>query len=176
MKRVEEVIASTKNKIDAGLKKEEDQTFLHTGPHHDDIMLGIFPCIIPQLRVKSNSFHFSVFTSGFTAVTNIMLRNLLEETLSLIGQGKIQMLNYPDFFREGYRYKFDKDVSHYLDKIADHDKKGMQRGVCHRITRVMVEIYRLKSVEELVDRIQLNIDRLKSSYSGEKNPPDIQKA
>jgi len=175
MRRVEEVIASTKNKIDAGLKKEEGQTFLHTGPHHDDIMLGLFPCIIPQLRVKSNNFHFSVFTSGFTAVTNIMLQNLLEATLSLINQGKIQMLNYPDFFQEGYRYKFDKDVSHYLDKIADHDKKGMQRGVCHRITRVMVEIYKLKSEEELVDRLQLNIDRLKSSYSGEKNPPDIQK-
>jgi glucosamine-6-phosphate deaminase len=175
MKRVEEVISATKMKIEAGLKKEEDQTFLHTGPHHDDIMLGIFPCIIPHLRIKSNKFHFSVFTSGFTAVTNIMLQNLLEETLSLIGQDKIQMLKYPDFFQEGYRYKFDKDVSHYLDKIADHDKKGMQRGVCHRITRVMVEIYKLKSVEELMERIQLNIDRLKTSYSGEKNPPDIQK-
>jgi glucosamine-6-phosphate deaminase len=175
MKKVEEVIYSTKNKIDAGLKKDEDQTFLHTGPHHDDIMLGIFPIIIPQLRVKSNNFYFSILTSGFTAVTNIMLQNLLEETLNLISAGKIQMLNYPDFFNEGYRYKFDKDVSHYLDKIADHDKKGMLRGVCHRLTRVMVEIYNLKSMEELVERIQLNIERMKSSYSGEKNPPDIQK-
>ena len=175
MKKVEEVIESTKHKIEFGLKKEEDQVFLHTGPHHDDIMLGIFPIIIPQLRVKSNNFYFSIFTSGFTAVTNIMLQNLLEETLGLIGQGKIQMLKYPDFFEEGYRYKFDKDVSHYLDKIADHDKAGMLRGVCHRITRVMVEIYKLKSAEELVERIRTNIERLKSSYSGEKNPPDIQK-
>jgi len=175
MKRVEEVIESTKRKIDTGLKKEEEQVFLHTGPHHDDIMLGIFPNIIPQLRVKSNEFYFSVFTSGFTAVTNIMLQNLLEETLSLIGQGKIQMLLYPDFFEEGYKYKFDKDVSHYLDKIADHDKKGMLRGVCHRLTRVMVEEYKLKSDEELISRLQLNIDRLRTSYSGEKNPPDIQR-
>jgi glucosamine-6-phosphate deaminase len=104
-----------------------------------------------------------------------MLQNLLEETLSLIGQDKIQMLNYPDFFEKGYKYKFDKDVSHYLDKIADHDKKGMLRGVCHRITRAMVEIYNLKSKEELLNRMQLNIERLKSFYSGEKNPPDIQK-
>ncbi|MCX6334975.1 MAG: glucosamine-6-phosphate isomerase [Bacteroidia bacterium] len=175
MEKVEKVIESTKIKIEAGLKKEEGQTFLHTGPHHDDIMLGIFPIIIPQLRVKSNKFYFSIFTSGFTAVTNIMLQNLLEETLSLIANDKIQMLRYPDFFDEGYRYKFDKDVSHYLDKIAEHDKKGMLRGVCHRITRVLVEIYKLKSKEELLDRIQLNIDRLKSSYSGEKNPTDIQK-
>jgi len=59
--------------------KEQNQVFLHTGPHHDDIMLGIFPCIIPQLRVASNRFHFTVCTSGFTAVTNDMLQNFLQK-------------------------------------------------------------------------------------------------
>lgn len=172
---VNEVIESTKRKIVLGLRKDESQVFLHTGPHHDDIMLGIFPCIIPQLRVSSNEFHFAVLTSGFTAVTNKLLRNLLEETLSLIGQGKIQMLRYPDFFESGYRYKFDKDVSHYLDKIADKDKSGKIRGVCHRLTRVMVEIYNLKSTEELVKQIENIISIIDSSYNGEKNPPDIQK-
>lgn len=174
MERVMEVIESTKRKIEMGLKREEDQTFLHTGPHHDDIMLGIFPCIIPQLRVKSNNFYFSIFTSGFTAVTNKMLQNVLEETLNHIKQGKIQMLKYQDFFESGFRYKFDKDVSHYLDKIADRDEKGKLRGICHRITRVMVEIYNIKSEKELTGQIEKNITYLKSSYSGEKNPHDIQ--
>ena len=175
MTRVKEVIESTKRKIGAGVKKENDQVFLHTGPHHDDIMLGIFPCIIPRLRIHSNRFHFAIMTSGFTAVTNSMLQNLLEETLNHIHQGKIQMLEYADFFEQGYKYKFDKDVSHYLDKIAARDIKGKLRGVCHRITRVMVEIYDLKSKEELTDQLEKNIGLLKSSYSGEKNPPDIQK-
>ena len=174
MERVKEVIESTKRKMTMGLKREEDQTFLHTGPHHDDIMLGIFPCIIPQLRVKSNNFYFTIFTSGFNAVTNKMLQNLLQETLDHINQGKIQMLKYPDFFESGFRYKFDKDVSHYLDKIADNDEKGKLRGICHRITRVMVEIYNLKSVKELKDQIEKNIAYLESSYGGEKNPHDIQ--
>jgi len=172
---VKKVIESTTNKIMLGVKKENDQVFLHTGPHHDDIMLGIFPCIIPQLRIHSNEFHFAVLTSGFTAVTNIMLQNLLQETLNLIRQGKIQMLRYPDFFAQGYKYKFDKDVSHYLDKIAARDEAGKLRGVCHRITRAMVEIYDLKSVGDLTDTIQKKIDLLRSGYSGEKNPPDIQK-
>jgi glucosamine-6-phosphate deaminase len=172
--RVKEVIESTKRKIDLGLKREENQTFLNTGPHHDDIMLGIFPCIIPQLRVKSNNFFFSIFTSGFNAVTNMMLQNLLQETLDHINQGRIQMLEYPDFFQSGYKYKFDKDVSHYLDKIADNDEEGKLRGICHRITRVLVEIYNLQSVKELTTRIEKNIEYLKSSYSGEKNPQDIQ--
>ena len=175
MERVREVIEATKRKIDAGNKKEQDQTFLHTGPHHDDIMLGIFPWIIPQLRVASNKFHFAVFTSGFTAVTNTMLQNLLKETLYHIEQDKVKMIEYPDFFEKGYQYKFDKDVSHYLDKIAAKDDAGMLRGVCHRIIRVMVHIYKLKSIRELKDQIQKNIDLLGSSYSGQKNPPDIQK-
>jgi glucosamine-6-phosphate deaminase len=173
--KIREVIESTKRKIEAGLKKESDQAFLHTGPHHDDIMLGIFPCIIQHLRVPSNKFSFAIMTSGFTAVTNIMLQNLLQETLDLINENKIQMLKYPDFFDEGYKYKFDKDVSHYLDKIAAMDSRGKIRGICHRITRVMVEIYKIRSVDQLITRIEKNIDLLKSSYSGEKNPPDIQK-
>jgi glucosamine-6-phosphate deaminase len=175
LKSVNIVIDSTKRKIDIGLMKESDQVFLHTGPHHDDLMLGIFPCIIPQLRVQSNVFHFAILTSGFTAVTNNMLKGLLQETLNLISTGKIEMLGYDNFFKEGFKYKYDKDVSHYLDKIADKDEKGKLRGICHRITRVMVEIYDLKSKEELIDQIVRNIELINSSYSGEKNPHDIQK-
>lgn len=173
--RVKEVIESTKRKMETGLKKKEHQVFLHTGPHHDDIMLGIFPCIIPQLRVSSNKFHFAVMTSGFTSVTNDLLRNLLEETLNLISIGKIEMLRYPDFFEKGFRYKFDKDVSHYLNKIAANDEKGKLRGICHRMTRMMVQQYKLSSQDELICQLEKNIELLKSSYSGEKNPPDIQK-
>ncbi len=175
MDRVKDVIEATKQKIVRGNAKEQNQTFLHTGPHHDDIMLGIFPCIIPQLREASNRFHFTVCTSGFTAVTNDMLQNLMQETLNHIEQDKVKMIEYPDFFENGYKYKFDKDVSHYLDKIAAKDEPGKLRGVCHRIIRVMVDVYNLKSRKELTNQIEKNIELLKSSYSGEKNPPDIQK-
>jgi glucosamine-6-phosphate deaminase len=172
---VNQVIESTRKKIQKGVRREEGQTFLHTGPHHDDIMLGMFPAIIPQLRVHSNKFYFSVFTSGFTSVTNSLLLDLLKRTLLLIGEGNIGMLNYPDFFDEGYKFKFQKDVSHYLDKIAANDEAGKIRGICHRITRSMVGIYNLKSTKDLTDQIEKNIKLLESSYSGKKDPPDIQK-
>ena len=87
-----------------------------------------------------------------------MLQSLLQETLNLLIKGKIQMVEYHDFFDQGYKYKFDKDVSHYLDKIAAKDDKGKLRGICHRITRVMVEIYNLKSKKELTDQIEKNIE------------------
>ncbi len=175
MDRVQEVIDSTKSKIEKGLLKEKDQVFLHTGPHHDDIMLGIFPCITPQLREASNKFHFTVCTSGFTAVTNEMLMNYMVETLAHVEQDKINMIEYPDFFEKGYMYKFDKDVSHYLNKIAANDEAGKLRGLCHRIVRVMVGIYKLNSRQELEEQLRKNIELLKSSYGGQKNPPDIQK-
>jgi len=36
------------------------------------------------------------------------------------------MVNYRDFFKDGYKYKWDKDVYHYLDNIASQniDEKG----------------------------------------------------
>jgi glucosamine-6-phosphate deaminase len=175
MDRVMDVIKATKQKMESGLKRETNTVFLHTGPHHDDIMLGIFPAIIPQLREITNKFHFSVLTSGFTAFTNNMLQQILNETMYLISINKIQMLRYDDFFESGYKFKWDKDVSHYLDKVADKDEAGKHRGVCHRIVRAMVEIYGLKSKEELIGQIQKNIDLINDSYNGEKNPPDIQR-
>lgn len=171
---VEEVIQSTREKIRLGLEKLEHQTFLHTGPHHDDIMLGIFPVIIPQLREASNKFHFSILTSGFTAVTNQLLMNLLNSTKHFIEQGRIEMISYDDFFLSGYLHKWDKDVAHYLNQVAGDDKENQLRGVCHRITRSLVKIYQLQSKEELVTKIENLVDTLQKSYDGEKNSPDIQ--
>jgi glucosamine-6-phosphate deaminase len=175
MDSVQEVIEDTQSKITKGLTKQKNQVFLHTGPHHDDIMLGLYPTIIPQVREASNDFHFSILTSGFTAVTNNMLSDMLQLTLQLIGDGKIQMLKYPDFFESGYKFKWDKDVSHYLNKVAGRDEPGRLRGACHRVTRVMVEIYRVKSKKELTQKINEILSLIEQSYDGEKNPPDIQK-
>lgn len=172
---VQRVITSTEQKIQKGLKAENNQTYLHTGPHHDDIQLGIFPNIITQLREASNKFHFSVLTSGFTAVTNRMMHQLLESTKGLVLDGDVQMINFPDFYNDGYKYKWDKDVSHYLNKVAAKDEKGKLRGICHRITRALVEIYEIHSTEELLLQIDQSISIITNSYDGEKNPKEIQK-
>ncbi|MDY0076990.1 MAG: hypothetical protein RBR87_06905 [Bacteroidales bacterium] len=172
---VADVIESTKKKIVKGLEVEQHQSYLHTGPHHDDIMLGIFPVITRHLRDMSNSFHFAILTSGFTAVSNQLMKELLGNTLQFIQDGEIQMINYPDFFDSGYKFKWDKDVNHYLNKLARNDKKGKLRGLCHRLTRSLVEIYAINSIEQLKDTIKSNIELIENSYDGEKNPPHIQK-
>lgn len=175
MDHVQDVIQSTLTKIENGLRVKKDQCFLHTGPHHDDIMLGIFPAIIPQIRQASNEFHFSIMTSGFTAVTNLMIHKLLSHCLELIHNEKIQMIKYPDFFQKGFKFKWDKDVSHYLDKVADKNEADKLRGLCHRLTRIMVDVYGVSSESELIKIIAEKITAITNSYDGEKDPADIQK-
>jgi glucosamine-6-phosphate deaminase len=172
---VDSVCESIEKKIYKGMKEEENQVFLHTGPHHDDIMLGILPFITNHIRVPSNEFHFTVFTSGFTAVTNKFVIEILEEAKDFLDKGQIQMTDFPDFFEQGYKFKNDKDVYHYLTKVAAGDHKQRRRGVCHRIVRALVEIYEIQSKEHLRDVINEVLTILRNSYDGEKNPPKIQR-
>jgi glucosamine-6-phosphate deaminase len=172
---VQTVIDSILAKIHKGMERETNQVFYHTGPHHDDIMLGIMPLTNRQSRDASNELHFSVLTSGFTAVTNSFLYDLLVDTKDLINQGKIEMIEYPDFFKDGYLYKWDKDVYHYLDNIAARNDEGKRRGVCHRVVRALVSIWGIKNKEQLRETIYEVLSSLKNSYDGSKNPPKIQK-
>jgi len=172
---VQSVIDSITAKFNKGMERESNQVFYHTGPHHDDIMLGIMPHTNRQLRDASNEFHFSVLTSGFTAVINQYVIDLLSDTLDLIGKGKIEMIKFPDFFQEGYKYKWDKDIYHYLDSVAANDEAEKRRGVCHRVVRALVEIWEVKNEDELVTTIVDILTLLKNSYDGSKNPPKVQR-
>ncbi|PID92281.1 MAG: glucosamine-6-phosphate isomerase [Bacteroidetes bacterium] len=172
---VPSVISSTLAKLDTGLTSEQNQVYYHTGPHHDDILLGINPHIHRLMRNESNANYFSVLTSGFTAVTNRFIIGALEDTRQFLDQGSISMIRYPDFFESGYQFKRDKDVNHYLLNVASDNEMERRRGLSHRIVRDMVELYKLKSEEALRDQINNIVMILKKSYDGEINQPDIQK-
>ena len=174
-KTVQSVIDSINDKINKGLVNEKNQTYLHTGPHHDDVMLGILPHINRQLRDASNNFNFAVMTSGFTAVTNKFIIEVLRDTKIFLDKGEIQMINYKDFFETGYKYKWDKDVYHYLSKVAESDNNGQRRGLCHRLIRAVVEIYDVNDKESLRYTINDIIAVLNRSYDGEKNPVNVQR-
>ena len=65
------------DKIEAGSAAAAKRRFLHTEPHHDDLMLGYLPSIVRNVRDATNVHHFATLTSGFTAVTNqYMLRQI----------------------------------------------------------------------------------------------------
>ena len=172
---VQQVVSDMKKKIDLGMQKEKAQRFYHTGPHHDDIILGLLPYVSHQLREASNSFDFTILTSGFTAVTNHFILKTLKDILYFLDRDEIQMIHYPDFYKTGYKYKWDKDVNHYLGKVASGEPIERRRGLSHRMVRALVEIYQLKNTRHLKKQIEKTIEVLENSYDGEKNPPDIQK-
>ncbi|KPL09135.1 MAG: glucosamine-6-phosphate isomerase, partial [Bacteroides sp. SM23_62] len=171
----EDTVQSVKDSIEAkimkGIEKEKEQVFYHTGPHHDDIMLGIMPHINRQLREASNEFYFSVLTSGFTAVTNMFIIYLLTDVKRFLNASEIQMTKYPDFFEDGYKLKWDKDVSHYLDNIAAKNDDELKRGISHRMVRAIVDIWKVKSLEKLFFTIDEILSILRKSYDGSQNPP-----
>ncbi len=172
---VQGVIDSILAKLQRGMQKETNQVYYHTGPHHDDIMLGIMPVTNRQSRDASNEMHFAVATSGFNAVTNHFLKDLLNDTRDLINSGKIEMIYYPDFFESGYKHKWDKDIYHYLDNIAAQNDEEKRRGVCHRAVRALCTIWEVKNEKRLLEVIAGIIGSLEETYDGGKNPSEIQK-
>ncbi|ASW75144.1 glucosamine-6-phosphate isomerase [Chryseobacterium piperi] len=171
---VQGVINSIESKIKKGTESLSNEVFYHTGPHHDDISLGLLPYIHYQSRNETNTSYYSVLTSGFTAVTNKFLIKILNDTLSFVEKGEVEMLNYPDFFEVGYKNKKDKDVYHYLINIASGDEYERSRAVSHRMVRSIVELWDLKSKSDLSEKIREIIATVNSSYDGQNPESKIQ--
>ena len=169
---VQEVIRDVEDKLWRGVQPFENEVIYHTGPHHDDIMLGLMPLINRQLRSPLNQVHFAIMTSGYHSVTDAFLLEALQDTLDYLHQGRIQMVRYPDFFEQGYRFKQEKDIHHYLDNVARKNPDEMRRGFCHRILRDAVGLWELKSVDDVEIRFQKEMENLKE---GKVNSPEIQK-
>jgi len=172
---VELIISNIKEKINKGLRHEKDQTFYHTGPHHDDIMLGTMPHVMHLMREKTNTHHFVNMTSGFTSVTNGYLIEVLESTLDLLKKNNIQMIEYSNFFEEGFNLKCDKDVYHYLDALAQNNIEQQKRALAHRMVRSFIKIFKVDKISSLSEQISSVINELKNYYDGQKNSPEIQK-
>ncbi len=138
---VQHVIDDTEAKLRRGIKPIENEVIYHTGPHHDDIMLGIMPFINRQMRSPSNQVHFAIMTSGYHSVTDEFLLKALEDTLN-------------------------------FDNVARKNPTEMRRGFCHRILRDAVELWQLKSVAEVENRFETEIENLRN---GKANSQEINK-
>lgn len=174
LEAIQNVTNRINNKIEKGTEPLSHQVFYHTGPHHDDIMLGLLPHIHRLSRNETNINHFSVLTSGFTAVTNNFLIEKLEDILRFLDQEEIQMIKYPDFFERGFKHKYDKDVYHFLIKVASGQEIERRRGFAHRMIRNLIEVYEIKNETQLRNAINDVLSIVRNSYEGAKMPPKIQ--
>jgi len=62
------VSQSLDEKLCRGTKSYKNTRFLHTEPHHDDLMLGYLPYIVRNTREPRNVHYFACLTSGFTKI------------------------------------------------------------------------------------------------------------
>ena len=165
------------NKIEAGIKSAEKKVFLHTEPHHDDVMLGYLPYVVRNIRVHSNSHYFATFTSGFTAVTNVYMLDLCRRLKTALEKNTY---NFGLHFSRGYfdpenqRYR-NRDVWKYLDGVASRSAETREEGTFRRLVRNIIDLYGETSIESVGVRVDFLIEYFETRYPGEKDTPDIQK-
>ncbi|MCM8762211.1 MAG: 6-phosphogluconolactonase, partial [Candidatus Omnitrophica bacterium] len=81
-----------RQRVEKGMEETGNRIFLHTAPHHDDIMLGYLPYILHLVRKPTNHHYFATLTSGFTSITNTYTLSWLENLEKHIREGKLKRL------------------------------------------------------------------------------------
>jgi glucosamine-6-phosphate deaminase len=170
------VDARLKAKIEQGINLPTGKVFLHTEPHHDDIMLGYMPLVVRTVRDHSNTHHFATLTSGFTSVTNAYMLQLclqMRDALAADKFGLLEHLNDGYFDDDDTKYA-DHDVLRYLDGIAQQDDDLRMEGTLRRFLRNLVAVFEEISPEEIADRVQELINYFQTQYPGKKDLAHIQ--
>ncbi len=162
-------------RIESGLEVRSNETILHTGPHHDDIMLGYMPYIMHLVRQPSNRNEFCVLTSGFNAVTNRFLAAILEDLLGFIRTGIFESDGESGRLAPDNAAARAADVYRYLDAIAARDDEKRRRVQARRMLSNLIAVYEDESLEGIAERIEESLHYLRTLYPGKKDVPTIQR-
>ena len=171
----ERVISKLLEKIDRGISSKNGLTFLHTEPHHDDIMLGYLPGVVRHIRDHSTKHCFVTFTSGFTAVTNHFMLHLIRDLKDLLDRHGFDELHREDYFNPQNTIGRDRDVWQYLDGVAADSPAMKNEGRLRRLLRNLIALYEENDVEQVRDRIAELINYFQTQYPGKKDLHLIQK-
>jgi len=162
-------------KIEKGLRVYKDKRFLHTEPHHDDIMLGYFPQVVRHFRRVSNEHHFATLTSGFTSVTNEFMRDQMACLRGFLGTAWFSALVEQGYFAASDVVDRNRDVWQYLDGVAAQDEDEKAEGCARRMLRNLIELFGEDILADSVRRVAELEEYFATAYPGKKDPPDIQK-
>lgn len=158
-----------------GLEPIENKVILHTAPHHDDIMLGYLPYINHLVRVPTNKHVFATLTSGFTAVTNAYMLELMTDLRQQMEIEEFTSRFSKRYFDPEFTEGRNKDVNLYLDGCAAHSKTMKREATSRRLLRNIIDIYEEDSLVYLKDRVDELINYFKTQYPGKKDIPHVQK-
>lgn len=161
-------------KIERGLQPVSQTSFLHTEPHHDDIMLAYLPHIYHLVRDPSNHHYFANITSGFTAVSNAYILQMILKLQAHLEAGAFSTLLKQGYFKPHSSTKRMEDVYLYLDGVAAHSQEKKDEAEARRLMRNMVEVYRTTDMKVLKPRLRELEEYFRTQYPGAKDPPDVQ--
>ncbi len=162
-------------RIERGSKSELNTRFLHTEPHHDDIMLGYLAYVVRRARDASNNHVFLTLTSGFNAVTNFHMLDQLANLKYFLGHGFFDELLSEDYFMAGNGHKRNRDGWRYLDGVAENNDRTRREGEARRLLRNLVALFDGEKRENMLGRIDELISYFENQYPGKKDLPDIQR-
>jgi len=170
------VAQTIRDKIEAGINLPANTVFLHTEPHHDDIMLGYMPYVVRTIREHSNTHYFATLTSGFTSVTNAYMLQLCLQMRDELESDRFgfQQLLADEYFDPASDKFRDYDVLRYLDGIARNDEDLKLDGTLRRLLRNLVTIFEEIDPNDIGDRVDELISYFQTQYPGKKDLPHIQ--
>ena len=161
--------------IERGSESCANTRFLHTEPHHDDLMLGYLPYIVRNMRNASNIHYFVTLTSGFTAVTNLFMLRQLEGLERWINSSEFHDLYREDYFDADNQQGRNRDIWQYLDGIAARNNEMRAEGAARRMLRNLMEVYDENNISAICDRMTELKHYFESVYPGRKDPEAIQR-
>jgi glucosamine-6-phosphate deaminase len=164
-----------KEKILEGSRIHRDAAFLHTEPHHDDLMLGCLPLIVRHIREHSTRHYFVAFTSGFTAVTNAFMLRKVRKLKDFMASESFAALEARRYFDPANAMFRNGDVWRYLDGVAADSRALQDEGEMRRLYRNLVEIYGEMDPESVRDRVEELIHYFETEYPGKKDLDHIQR-
>lgn len=161
-------------RLETGSVVQKNNVFLHTAPHHDDIMLGYLPYAVRHLRDPSNKHVFTYLTSGFTSVTNAYALSLVEKLRYFLKRNAFADLLKENYFDSTNVEGRNRDVWQYLDGIASDSDIMKEEGEARRLLRNLMEIFEEEDIDHLEHRINELINYFGTQYPGRKDMPHIQ--
>lgn len=161
-------------KINRGLAPVTQTVFLHTEPHHDDIMLGYLAHIYHLVRDPSNKHYFANLTSGFTAVSNPFCLSIVRNLKTYIEGPGFQKLLRDGYFDPKNTARRMEDVFLYLDGVAGNSEEKKGEGEARRMLRNLIEVYNTSDMRVLRLRAKEMEEYFLMQYPGAKDPPDVQ--
>jgi len=166
---------SLEAKIANGLRVYKDKCFLHTEPHHDDIMLGYFAQVVRHFRRRANEHHFVTLTSGFTSVTNDFMRGQIACLRRFLDTTEFQELLAQGYFGGGNVIERNRDVWQYLDGVAAANEHDKEEGCARRFLRNLVELLDTSCLTDMEGCLEELDHYFATAYPGKKDPEHIQK-